>query len=119
MNHEGKRYLKGEIYFADLEPAKGSEQGGSRPVIVFQNESVSKFTRTVIVIPLTTNLRRATLPTCTFIPRGDGGLKEDSVALCHQIRVMDSSRLMSFIGKLSEPYIAELDKVVNFTLDIR
>lgn len=119
MSHEGKQYLKGEIYFADLEPARGSEQAGSRPVIVFQNESVSKFTRTVIVIPLTINLNRASLPTCTFILKGEGGLKEDSVALCHQIRVLDSSRFTSFIGKLSASIIAELDKVVNFTLGIK
>lgn len=119
MSHEGKQYLKGEIYFADLEIAKGSEQAGSRPVIIFQNESVGKFTRTVVVIPLTTNLNRVGIPTCLFIPRGEGSLKEDSVALCHQIRVLDSSRLKVFIGKLSAPIIDQLNKVMNFTLGIK
>ncbi len=119
MSYEGKQYLKGEIYFADLGPTSGSEQAGSRPVIIFQNESVSKFTTTVIVIPLTTNLKRVGLPTCLFISRGEGGLEKDSVALCHQIKVLDSSRLKLFIGKLSAPIIDQLNKVMNFTLDIK
>jgi mRNA interferase MazF len=54
---------RGEVWLADLNPTRGSEQGGTRPVIIFQNDIVSRFSTTVITIPLTTNLRRASLPT--------------------------------------------------------
>lgn len=65
---------RGEVWLADLNPTKGSEQGGTRPVIVFQNEIISQFSTTVITIPLTSNLRRASLPTCLLIQSGEGGL---------------------------------------------
>ncbi|WP_445638277.1 hypothetical protein NSTC745_03533 [Nostoc sp. DSM 114161] len=58
---------RGEVWLADLNPTRGSEQGGTRPVIVFQNEIISQFSTTVIIIPLTSNLRRASLPTCLLI----------------------------------------------------
>ena len=74
---------RGEIWLADLNPIRGSEQAGVRPVLVFQNDDINQFTRTVIAIPLTTNLRRAGLPSCVRINRGEGGLKSDSVVLCH------------------------------------
>jgi mRNA interferase MazF len=73
---------RGEVWLADLNPTRGSEQGGTRPVIIFQNDLVSEFTTTIIIIPLTTNLRRAALPTCLLIPNGEGGIDRDSVALC-------------------------------------
>ena len=84
---------RGEIWLADLNPIRGSEQAGVRPVLIFQNDLVSKFSTTALTIPLTTNLRRASLPTCVQISQGDGGLASDSVALCHQLRVLDRMRL--------------------------
>lgn len=74
----------GEICWADLDPIRGSEQVGVRPVLIFQNDAVSRFTTTVLAIPLTTNLRRALLPSCVRIPQGEGGLTSESVALCYQ-----------------------------------
>lgn len=91
----------GDIFLADLEPVKGSEQGRERPVIVFQNPDLGRFTTTVICIPLTTNLsRRGLLGTC-FIKKGDGGLSQDSIALCFQLRAIDKSRLTKKYGALS------------------
>lgn len=75
---------RGEIWLADLNPTQGSEQSGTRPVLIFQNNSINRFTSTFITIPLTTNLRRAPLPTCLLVRQGEGGLVKDSVALCHQ-----------------------------------
>lgn len=86
-------FNRGEVWLADLNPTQGSEQAGTRPVIVFQEGTLAKFTTTIITIPLTSNLRRAALPTCVQIAKGEGGLNQDSVALCHQIRVLDRSRL--------------------------
>lgn len=63
---------RGEIWLADLNPTRGSEQAGIRPILIFQNDIVSQFTMTVLAIPLTTNLRRAALPSCVQIPKGEG-----------------------------------------------
>lgn len=107
---------RGEVWLADLNPTRGSEQGGTRPVIVFQNNIVSQFTTTVITIPLTTNLRRASLPTCLLIPSGEGGLAQDSVALCYQLRVLDRTRLQRKLGELTPETLAHLEGIVLLTL---
>jgi mRNA interferase MazF len=107
---------RGEIWLANLDPTKGSEQAGTRPIIIFQENTLSKFTSTVITIPLTTNLRRAALPTCLLISSGQGGLNQDSVALCHQLRVLDKTRLIKRLGILDADAIANLEKIVLFTL---
>lgn len=90
----------GDVFLADLEPVKGSEQGRERPVIVFQNPDLSGFTSTLICIPLTTNLSRNGLPGTCFIKKGDGGLSQDSIALCFQLRAIDKSRLTKRYGTL-------------------
>lgn len=107
---------RGEIWLANLDPTQGSEQSGTRPIIIFQDNTLSKFTTTIITIPLTTNLRRATLPTCLIIPKGQGGLNQDSVALCHQIRVLDKTRLIKKLGQLELEIISSLENIVLFTL---
>jgi mRNA interferase MazF len=109
---------RGEIWLAGLDPTKGSEQAGTRPIIVFQNELISKYTITVIAIPLTTNLKRASLPTCVLIPKSDKSVKNDSVALCHQMRVLDKTRLIHKIGEIESEILENIDKCVMFTLGI-
>ncbi len=89
---------KGDVYLADLNPVVGSEQAGIRPVVIVQNSLLNRFTRTVVVIPFTTNLKRAELPSALLIPKDEGGLDQDSVALCHQVRVLDKSRLRRQLG---------------------
>lgn len=107
---------RGEIWLATLDPVQGSEQAGTRPVIIFQENTLSKFTTTVITIPLTSNLRRASLPSCIQIPSGEGGLNQESIALCHQIRVLDKTRLTKKLGQLEPDTIALLETTVLFTL---
>ena len=109
---------RGDVYLADLNPVKGSEQEAIRPVVVFQNDALNRFTRTVVVIPFTTRLKRAMLPSCHLVKAGDGGLREDSVALCHQIRVLDGSRLTTRLGTLSAATMDEINRKVVFTLGI-
>ncbi|WP_448574010.1 type II toxin-antitoxin system PemK/MazF family toxin [Trichothermofontia sp.] len=77
---------------------------------------VSQFSTTTITIPLTTNQRRASLPVCMLIKQGDGGLSQDSVALCFQIRVLDKRRLIRRLGQLSTEIITQLEQVVLVTL---
>ena len=107
---------RGEVWLADLNPTRGSEQGGTRPVIIFQNDIVSRFSTTVITIPLTTNLRRASLPTCLLIPTGEGGLAQDSGALCYQLRVLDRTRLQRKLGELTPETLTNLEGIVLLTL---
>ena len=109
---------KGEVYRADLNPVVGSEQAGLRPVVVVQNSVLNRPTRTVVVVPFTTNLRRAELPSGVLIPHGEGGLDQDSVALCHQVRVLDKSRLTTRLGKLALASIAKIDETLKFVMDL-
>ena len=109
---------RGEIWLADLNPTRGSEQAGTRPVLIFQNNSINRFTSTFLTIPLTTNLRRASLPTCLLVRQGEGGLAKDSVALCHQLRVLDQLRLKRRSGSVSEQTMAAIEGRVLFTTGI-
>lgn len=107
---------RGEVWLADLNPTQGSEQAGIRPVIIFQNDIVSQFSTTTIAIPLTINQRRSSLPICLLIEQGDGGLAQDSVALCFQMRVLDKIRLIRKLGQLNPETLAQLEDVVLLTL---
>lgn len=109
---------RGEIWLANLDPTLGSEQAGTRPVLIFQNDMISKFTSTVLTIPLTTNLRRASLPSCILIAKGDGGLSADSVALCHQLRVLDKMRLNQKLGTISQETLTKIESCILFTMAI-
>jgi mRNA interferase MazF len=107
---------RGEIWLADLNPTRGSEQAGTRPVLIFQNNVINKFTTTILAIPLTTNLRRASLPSCAPISKGEGGLASDSVVLCHQLRVLDKTRLTRKLGTVSLKTISAIESCVKFTM---
>ena len=109
---------RGEIWFADLNPTRGNEQAGVRPVVVFQSDDVSEFTNTVLCIPLTSNLRRAVLPTCLLIRKGEAGLTSDSVALCHQMRVLDKARLQRKLGMLGQDTMSAVENRMMFTMGI-
>ncbi|MGB3292143.1 MAG: type II toxin-antitoxin system PemK/MazF family toxin [Phormidesmis sp.] len=110
------RLKRGEIWLANLDPSRGSEQAGTRPIIIFQNDIISQFSTTTIVIPLTANQRRASLPVCVPIPQGEGGLSKDSVALCFQMRALDKTRLVKRLGQLNDQIIREIENVVLLTL---
>jgi mRNA interferase MazF len=111
-------FKRGDIWLVDLHPTRGSEQAGVRPVLVFQNELVSNFSTTILALPLTTNLRRASLPTCARLSRGEGGLASDSVALCHQLRVLDKTRLQRNSGTVSQQTLLSIENIMLFTLGI-
>ena len=109
---------RGDVYFADLSGTRGSEQAGRRPVLILQNDSLSRYSRTIVVIPFTETLRRAGIPGCVFVNQGDGGLLQDSVALGYQIRVLDKSRFIQYLGHLSDDMIRKIEEAVKLTLDI-
>jgi mRNA interferase MazF len=109
---------RGEVWLADLNPIRGSEQAGIRPVLAVQNDAISNVTKTVIAIPFTTNLRRAALPTCVSVRKGEGGLTSDSVLLCHQTRVLDKTRLVHQLGSVGPQTLRAVEDCLLFTLGI-
>ncbi len=107
---------RGEVWYANLDPQKGSEQGGQRPVVIVQTDLLNGVGNTVVVVPFTTNVTRASLPSAVLIRAGTGGLSRDSVALCHQIRVLDKTGLVRLIGKLSPDALSFIESRMRFTL---
>lgn len=108
---------RGEIYYADLSPAVGSEQGGIRPVLVVQNDIGNKYSPTVIVCAITSQLTKAKLP--THIEVGvDCGLHKPSVALLEQIRTIDKRRLKEKIGELSISQMNQINNAIQISLGL-
>ncbi len=99
---------RGEIYFADLSPVVGSEQGGVRPVLVVQNDVGNKYSPTIIAAAITSQLEKAKLPTHIQLPAEKYGLPKNSIVLLEQIRTIDKKRLKEKIGELP---IIEMTKV--------
>ncbi|MBQ9104476.1 MAG: type II toxin-antitoxin system PemK/MazF family toxin [Clostridia bacterium] len=92
---------RGELYYADLSPVVGSEQGGVRPILIVQNDTGNKYSPTIIAAAITSQLSKAKLPTHIEISAHEFGLQKDSVILLEQIRTLDKRRLMEKIGTLS------------------
>jgi mRNA interferase MazF len=108
----------GEVYWADLNPTIGSEQRGDRPVIVFQNPVVGRFTSTVLVVPTTTSMRRLGLPGTCGLPAGAGAMPKESVALAYQLRAIDRQRLRGRIGRLGDEHLPAVRDAVLSALGI-
>lgn len=105
---------RGDIYYADLSPVIGSEQGGVRPVLIVQNDVGNKYSPTVIAAAITSQINKAKLPTHIEIDSQEYGLSKDSVILLEQIRTIDKKRLKEKIGHLDD----ELMEKVNDALSI-
>lgn len=91
---------RGEIYFADLDPVMGSEQGGMRPVLIIQNDLGNRFSPTVIVLPLTSRTGKTPLRTHVTVFPPCGGLTKPSIILCEQVRTLEKTRLRRYVGML-------------------
>ena len=107
---------RGELYYADLSPVVGSEQGGIRPVLVVQNDIGNKYSPTVIAAAVTSKLTKARLPTHIEIPGEGNGLHKDSVILLEQIRTLDKRRLKERIGALPENTMRKVDGALLISL---
>lgn len=95
-----KEIKRGHIYFADLNPTKGHERGGYRPVLVLQKDPLNKYLNTVIVAPITKNLKAKGYLTTYFLPKKNSKLAFDSVLFLFQIRTIDKRRLKRFVSHL-------------------
>ena len=110
---------RGDIYFADLSPVVGSEQGGVRPVLIVQNDVGNRHSPTVIAAAITSQINKARLPTHIELTASSFGLTKDSVILLEQIRTIDKRRLLEKMGKLDEGVMNRVDSAlaVSFGLE--
>lgn len=109
---------RGDIYYADLSPIVGSEQGGYRPVLIIQNDVGNKYAPTVIVAVITTRKTKADLPTHVWL-NAECGLPKESMAECEQVRTLDKKRLKDFMGSVSKEVMREIDKGLKISLGVR
>lgn len=103
---------RGDIFYADLSPVVGSEQGGTRPVLIVQNDTGNKHSPTVIAAAITSQTGKARLPTHINIAGGSVGLSKDSVILMEQIRTIDKRRLKEHMGHLDEKSMQLVDDAI-------
>ena len=103
---------RGDIFYADLSPVVGSEQGGVRPVLIVQNDTGNKHSPTVIAAAITSQTGKAKLPTHINIAGGSVGLSKDSIILLEQIRTIDKRRLREHMGRLDEKHMSMVDNAI-------
>ncbi len=107
---------RGELYYADLSPVIGSEQGGVRPILVVQNDTGNKYSPTIIAAAVTSKLTKAKLPTHIELSANEFGLTKDSVILLEQIRTLDKRRLKERIGELSSDTMQKVNVALLISL---
>lgn len=103
---------RGDIYYADLSPVVGSEQGGMRPVLIVQNDTGNKHSPTVIAAAITSQIGKARLPTHIELEARSFGLTKDSVVLLEQIRTIDKRRLRERMGRVDEELMNKVDDAI-------
>lgn len=109
---------RGDIYYADLSPVVGSEQGGLRPVLILQNDTGNKHSPTVIAAAITSQINKAKLPTHIELGARSYGLSRDSVILLEQIRTIDKQRLKERMGKLDERLMTRVDNALAVSIGL-
>ncbi|MCI2255920.1 MULTISPECIES: type II toxin-antitoxin system PemK/MazF family toxin [Bacillaceae] len=109
---------RGDVYFADLSPVVGSEQGGVRPVLVVQNDIGNRFSPTIIVAAITAQIQKAKLPTHVEINAERYGFERDSVILLEQIRTIDKQRLTDKITQLDDGMMEKVDDALQISLGL-
>jgi mRNA interferase MazF len=110
---------RGDVFYADLSPTIGSEQGGVRPVLVIQNNIGNRYSPTVIVAAITSQIDKAKLPTHVELAAGGNGLEKDSVVLLEQIRTIDKERLRERVVRLDEAAMRAVDAALEISLGLR
>ena len=109
---------RGEIYYADLSPVIGSEQGGIRPVLIVQNDIGNKFSPTVIAAAITSRQLKTSLPTHIKVNADGCGLSKDSIVLLEQVRTLDKRRLREKMGNLDKSDMCKIDKALSVSFGL-
>lgn len=112
------RIYKGDIFYADLTPVVGCEQGGIRPVLIIQNDIGNFYSPTVIVAAITSRTEKNPLPTHIHLCGEQHGLRQSSIVLLEQVRTIDRSRLREYIGHLSEPVLQQVDEALAISFGL-
>ena len=107
---------RGQIWYADLSPVVGSEQGGYRPILIIQNDVGNRYSPTVIAAVITSRNTKAKIPTHYWLDKGQGGLYCDSMVELEQIRTLDKKRLKQFMGTIDQEQMKEIDKKIKISL---
>lgn len=112
--------VRGDIFSARLDQTEGSEQAGTRPVVVLSRDSINANSPVVVVVPITeaSNVKRL-YPSHAHLPKGSGGLKLDSVAKAEQIRAIQVSRFVEYYGRLDRTAMERIEEVINITLALK
>jgi len=118
INNHNTEIKRGDLFYADLSPVVGSEQGGVRPVLIIQNDIGNKYSPTVIVAAITSQINKAKLPTHVEISANEYGLNKDSVVLLEQIRTIDKKRLREKIGNLDEDIMVIVDNGLQVSMGL-
>lgn len=110
-------YRRGDLYLANLNPFQGSEQGGTRPVVVLQNNDGNYYCPTLIVAPLTSMMKKTNLPVHYRLVEAKG-MKEPSIVLLEQIKTIDKCRICAYLGKVSKQQMEEIEEALKISLGI-
>ncbi len=109
---------RGDVYYADLRPVVGSEQGGVRPVLIIQNDIGNRHSPTVICAAITSKMNKANLPTHIELSAGNYELVKDSVILLEQLRTIDKKRLKDKVCHLDNPIMQQVNKALQISLEL-
>ena len=113
-----REILRGDIFFADLSPVTGSEQGGIRPVLIIQNDIGNQYSPTVIIAAITSKVVEESYPIVIKVNEKEGGLDKESYVLLNQIRTIDKKRLIKKIGKLRRETMNKIDVALKISLGL-
>lgn len=107
---------RGDIFYADLEPVIGSEQGGIRPVLIVQNDIGNRHSPTVIVAAITSRIKHRHQPTHVILNARQCGLREESIIMLEQLRTVDKQRLLGYIGSVGKRKMKEVDRALEISV---
>lgn len=111
--------LRGELFMANLEPSEGSEQGGTRPVVVVSRDALNRFSPVVVICSITdANNKKKIYPSHVKVPAGAGGLRLDSIVICEQVRAISKTRLKEPLGKFDKSVMTSIEAALKITLDL-
>lgn len=109
---------RGDVVYCDLSPVIGTEQAGQRPCVVLQADAANRTSPHTIIAPCTTRIRTAFLPSHALLRAGEGGLTQDSVLLCEQLRVIDERRIVRPVGHLGDAQMSDIARALRSILDL-
>lgn len=109
--------FRGQVYFIDLGERIGSEQSGMRPVVIVQNDTGNRHSPTVIVVPITSQIKKADMPTHISLRSGHG-LEEDSIALCEHVNTIDKQRLLDYVGRITTLELRQVDRALAISVGL-